>query len=263
MPGIWFLRFFLTLFPPLIIAAMYLLHSAEGASRRSIASPLAAGILTASAAAIGLYISIGDLTREHRGNLNLYYSAREIASHVKPSSAGRPMILADHGMFPQLLQYMQFMCDADWYATDIFAPRIGGGFGLVGVFEKRNPNDNSPVELQRDRMDYIDSVRKGKNDADFVREAHRLMNRALDSGRRIYVILAPPEADAFRRRFITAEYEMVEVNRWAEPCNVTFPRPGERIRLAPPLWQDDILLPWRPELRAMFEIRRPSSNRSS
>jgi hypothetical protein len=159
-------------------------------------------------------------------------------------------------MFPQLLQYMQFMYDADWYASDIFAMRTGGGFGLAGVFEQHKPGDDTPVILQRDRIEYIDSVRKGKTDADFIADAHHLFDQALNSGRRVYVILPPTEANFFRHRFITNNYEMTELDHWDEPCNVTFPGPGENNVLAPSVMSDNAILPWHPQVRAMFEIRR-------
>ncbi len=263
VPGVDFLRFFLTLFPPLIIASMYFLRSAEPGGRGSIVSPLAAGILTACAAAVGLSGTLDELVLEHRGNLNFHYSEREIVSHIKPTKAGRPMILADQGMFPQLLQYMQFMCDADWYPTDIFAIRGGGGFGLAGAFDKSKDNDNTPVVLQRERMDYIDSFRKGKTDADFVADAHRLMNQTLDSGRRVYVVLQRGQSDYFRQRFITADFQMSEVDHWSEPCNVKFPGPDEGHPLAPSVMQDNVFLPWHPMSRAMFEIKRPTTRPTS
>ena len=89
VPGTAFLRFFLTLFPPLIIAGMWLLRSAglgssEPTQREagSIFSPLAAGILTGAAASVGLFISLSDMQRQHRGNLNLHYSETQILSHI-------------------------------------------------------------------------------------------------------------------------------------------------------------------------------------
>ena len=116
--GVDYLRFFLTLFPPVIIAGMYLLKSAENLNinpprKGSIALPLAAGVLTAAAAAVGVWGSLDELTRDHRGNMNFHYSAREIISHMQPSPGGRPMMITDEGMFPQFIQYMQFMVDAD------------------------------------------------------------------------------------------------------------------------------------------------------
>jgi hypothetical protein len=289
VPQVWYLRFFLTLFAPLIVAGMYMLKSTEqlahkarpfrageiqralppvpgfdalspvegpgfAYSRGSITTLLAAGLLTACAAAVGLHGALYELNRQHRGNLNMAYSTQQLLLRIKPTGAGLPMILADKGMFPQLLQHLQYMTDADFYANDIFAPRAGGGFGLAGVFERNN--SNTPVTLQRERMDYIDSVRKGKTDADFVKDAHQLMDAALGAGRHIYVLLSPSDVNFFRTRFITAGYEMTELSRWAEPCSV--PNPDQRNFLAPPVWPDDIILPWHPQSWTLLEITRPA-----
>jgi hypothetical protein len=261
LPSVGFLRFFLTLYPPVIIAAMWLLRSAASSGKGSIASPLAAGAVTAAAVSIGLWGSLSEMERQHRGTLNLHYSAQQIMSHVKPSAGGKPMILADEGMFPQLLQYMQFMLDADWYTSDIFAPRVGGGFGLVGFFQKMKTDPDAPVGLQQERIDYIDSFRKGKTDTDFIRDEQNLMDQALDAGRRIYVVLSPDEVDSFRRRFIDGRFEMDELERWTEPCSIHFPDSSEHNWLAPPVWGNSIFIPWYPQTRTMHEIRRPAATR--
>jgi hypothetical protein len=258
LPSIAYLRFFLTLFPPVIIAAMWLLHSAAADPRRSIASPLVAGIITVLTASIGLNGSLGELEREHRGNLDLHYSAGRIISHVKPSAGGKPMILADEGMIPQLLQYMQFMVDADWYASDVFAPKVGGGFGLIGFFQKKDDSD-APVLLQRERIEYADSIRKGKTDIDFIRDEQNLMDKALNAGRSIYVILPPEEVDAFRKRFINGKFEMHELEHWTEPCAIHFPEPGDRNWLALPVWSNSVMIPWSAQSRTMLEISRAAT----
>jgi hypothetical protein len=256
-PSVAFLRFFLTLYPPLIIAAMWLLRSASGAADRPIAGPLAAGVLTAIAACVGLSGSLGELERQHRGTLNLHYSARRMLANVEPSAGGRPMILADAGMFPQLLQYMQYMLDADWYPSDVFAARAGGGFGLAGIFQRASAStSDAPVLLQQDRIDYIDSVRKGKTDADFIHDAQDLMHKALAAQRRVYVVLPPEQADAFRRRYIDASLKWVELERWVEPVAVRFPSAGEQKPLELPIWGDNGIIPWHPQRRAMFEVRQ-------
>jgi hypothetical protein len=177
------------------------------------------------------------------------------------------MILADNGMFPQLLQYMQFMLDADFYASDIFAPHAGGGFGLAGVFQQvGNADTSAPVVLQRERMSYIDSVRKGKSDEDFVKDLHRLMDQALADDRKVLVVISPAEALVFRRRYISGEYEMKELERWIEPCSVNYATGHNYLALPP--WRDDNITPWHPQYRATFEIRRapttqPTSEPSS
>jgi hypothetical protein len=277
LQGLGFLRFFLTLFPPLIIAAMFMLKSAEIHGRingrRAIAPPLAAGVLVAIATVIGVGTTLDELERQHRGNLNLYYSAEQVLSHVKPRATGgrrstmRPMMFTDSGMFPQFLQYMQFMVDADWYAGDAFTPRVGGGFGIAGFFQhaRSESDSHAPVLLQQERIDYIDSVRRGKTDADYIHDELRLMDQALHESRKVYAILSPQEATVFRSRYITAAgaYEMVELTRWTEPCEIHYPEPNARQWLAPPSWGDSALLPWHAQSRVMFEIRRAQAGQSA
>jgi 4-amino-4-deoxy-L-arabinose transferase-like glycosyltransferase len=259
LPSIAYLRFFLTLFPPVIIAAMWLLRSAASGTKGSIVSPLAAGILTAMAASIGLSRSLDELERQHRGNLNLHYSAQRIMAHVKAPAGHKPMILADTGMLPQLLQYMQFMVDADWYASDVFSPKVGGGFGLAGFFQKNNKDTDSPVLIQRERIEYIDNVRKGKTYADFVRDEQNLMDQALSAGRTVYVVLPPGEVDDFRKRVMNGKLEMRELERWTEPCAIRFPDESERNWLALPVWGNSMTIPWSAQTWAMQEIRRPAA----
>lgn len=261
LPSIGFLRFFLTLFPPLIVAAMWLLHRTGGAvvGKRALASPLAAGALTAIAAAVGLTGSLGELNRQHRGTLNLHFSAERILAHLTRSNdrAGKPMVLVDTGLFPQLLQYLQFMADADWYAADVFSPRSGGGFGAAAMFLKMGATSPSaPVPLQQSRIDYIDSVRKGKRDADFVRDEHALIDKALSAGRKVYVVIPSAQLAAFQRRDVAGAFQADELERWVEPCSVPFPPPGERDWLTLPVWGDDPMIPWHPQSRVMLEIRR-------
>lgn len=259
VPGVWYLRFFLTLFPPMIVAAMYMLKSTQPAGRGSIVSPLAAGILTAAASGVGLWVSMGELIRVHRGNMNLHYTAREIIAHVDKTAKAKPMILCDKGMFPLTLQYMQFMYDADWYQNDVFSLRAGGGFGLAGVFEERKENEDRPVTLQQERIKYMKEFRKGKTDTDFINDAHDRMEQALLRGAHIYLVVDPTEATYFRNRFITGAYQMTELTHWSEPCAIKFGMFGDHSDLAPRNIEDSPVLPWHPQRWAMFEITRSAT----
>ena len=61
------------------------------------------------------------------------------------------------------------MIDADWYATDVFEPRVGGGFGIMGMFQADRSDQNSPVLLQQDRIDYTRLRAHGKSDSVYFR----------------------------------------------------------------------------------------------
>jgi hypothetical protein len=265
-PGVDYLRFFLTLLPPIIIAAMWLLRSAGG-KKGSISAPLAAGILTAATAGLGIWASLPELERQHRGNLNLHYSAERIMAqinphHVKINSSLRPVAFADEGMFPQLLQYMQFMGDCDWYATDVFDVRGGGGFGILGILQGNGAG--LPSVLQKERLDYIDSVRKGKTDADFIADEHRVMDDALKQGRKVYLILSPAQIAYFRQRFIGGQYKMRKLDHWIEPCAIHFPATADRqSSLIPGTWSGEPFIRWDREALTMFEVTALPTTRPS
>ena len=263
-PGIDYLRFFVTLLPPVIIAAMWLLRSAGG-NKGSISVALAGGILTAATASLGVWASLPDMERQHRGNMNLHYSAERIMAqinphHVKISSSLRPVAFAGEGMFPQLLMYMQFMEDCDWYATDVFDVRGGGGFGIIGMLQ--GGGAGTPTVLQKERIDYIDSVRKGKTDADFIADEHRVMDDALNQGRRIYLILSPAQITYFRQRFISSQYKMTELDHWIEPCAIHFPESADRqSSLVAETWSGEPFINWSREALTMFEVTRAATTR--
>ena len=206
-----------------------------------------------------------NLERQHRGTLNLHYSAMRIMSHIKPlnasSKAARPIVLADSGFFPQLLQYMQFMVDADWYASDAFTPQSGGGMGMLGVSQKSSADSDpsTPLLIQQERIEYIDSVRKGIKEEDFVRIQSAMFDRALDAGRKVYVVLKQYEPEAFRKKFVGSAFEMVEIEQWVEPCAARSEDAYAHTRLMLNPWRDDQITPWHPMRRVMFEIRRPSA----
>jgi hypothetical protein len=227
--------------------------------------PLAAGILVAATGSLGGWGSLPEMERQDRGNMNLYYSARQIMAHINPHHAKqgsypRPVVFADEGMFPQLLQYMQFMGDCDWYASDVFDLRGGGGFGLMGMLQA--PGNGGPVLLQKDRIDYIDSMRKGKTDGDFIADEHRVMDEALGQGRKVYLVLTPAQTIYFRQRFITGKYKMKKLDEWTEPCAVRFPPESDRRNdLVAPTFSGEPFISWSRERLTMFEVKLSPTTR--
>ena len=282
-PGVGFLRFYLTLFPPLIAGCMWLLHAAcDGANldrtnrRRtgSFAAPLAGGLLTVAAASVGISISLPDLERQHRGNMNTSISGHRVLDKIQSTTSGRgskvetahrpaPVIIADEGLFPQLLQYLQFMTDAECYAVNAFDVRIAGGFGLFGVGQRVENKQDAPVLLQRERIDFMTEFLKNKSAADLVKEQHRMMDQAFENGRPVYTILTPVQLIEFKRRFMSDAYQMVELDHWAEPFAIRFPeedrsgRPGAAQHtsvLSPRAWNGEPFIHWQPQALSLMQI---------
>jgi 4-amino-4-deoxy-L-arabinose transferase-like glycosyltransferase len=288
MPGVAFLRFFLSMVPALIIGMAWLLRSAtfgaitrpvEGRTRGSFAGPIAAGLLTAAAASVGLMISLPDLERQHRGNMNLAYSAHFALAKIHPkklpaTQAGAPVIIADDGLFPQFLQLLQFTSDGDFYTTDSFDLRFNGGFGMMGFTQNGKGDQDAPVLLQQKRIDYMSKFFKGKSAADLVEAQHAMLNSAFANHRPVFAILTPSQLNGFKRRFITDSYELVELDHWAEPCSIRFPEDeppdrgkrntSQRSALAPAGWSGEPMIHWRPQALTLFEIRaKPDDSTAS
>lgn len=252
-PGVAFLRFLLSVFPPVIIAAMWMLREASG--KRSITGPLAAGILTAAAASIGLWSSLPTMQRQHRGNLNLHYSDQIIERRIGAihNTASAPIIFCGEGFFPQLLQYMQFMVDGEWYAADSFEPRMGGGFGILGVMNGNSNNKSAPRLLQKDRIEYMDAMRKGKTEADLVAEQHRMIDAAIASGRKVYAILTPVQRDDFRKRYLAKVYQFKELEHWVEPVSINV-NDEKNSDLSLKDQFGEPFIEWQPQTLGLYEI---------
>ena len=147
---------------------------------------------------VGFWVTWPLLIAQERANVNLVWSADNIfkRTHVEHPKAENPITFCDTGMFPQLLQHMQFVGKGDWYSGDAFDVRFSGGFGIFGMMRGKNdPNDDdqSPVLLQTDRIDYMTKFYAKKTDADLVKSMHQLVGNALAHGRPVYAVLSPAE----------------------------------------------------------------------
>lgn len=225
-----------TLVALVVMAAVCITMQEMERGRGSIALPIGAGILVAASAAVGVWISMGDMERQHRGNMNLSISGHHVFDKIAPKVVAKssaappapttrpvaPVIFADEGMFPQFLQYLQFMTDADCYATDSFDLRIAGGFGIFGMGQGGEKKQDAPVLLQQERIDFMTEFFKRKTAAELVREQHQVMDAAFAKGRCVYAILTPVQLIDFKRRFISADYQMAELDHWSEPFGIHF-----------------------------------------
>jgi 4-amino-4-deoxy-L-arabinose transferase-like glycosyltransferase len=282
MPGIAFIRFFLTMVPALIVGMAWLLRSAtfgarpflleETPCRGSIAGPFAAGLLTAAAAAVGLMISLPDLERQHRGNMNLAYSTHFALAKMKPKNVSAtqpsppalPVVIADEGVFPQYLQCLQFMTDGDFYTTDSFDLRFSGGFGIFGMMQPGKDDHDSPVLLQQNRIDFMSNFFKTKSNDDLINAQHQMLENAFASHRPVFAILTPFQLKAFKKRFITDAYTAIELDHWSEPCSIPFieqDQPGQAKRngprhnaLAPQSWSGEPVIHWQPQALTLLQI---------
>jgi len=203
-PG--YLRLYLTLFPPLILAAIWLMVTRA----RSI---LAAGLVVAIASAIGLRIAIPSMEREQASDLNLAYTVNRIVEHLP---AQKSVLIADQASnFHSLDNALQFAGDFDLYSTDSFRPPVSG-----------NLQADQPSPDQASRHQFLLDVFKGKSETDLVHEAHRVMGAALDAGQPVFVVLQPAFADAFKQKYLTDDFSAGLIDKWTEPAVVPVEEKG-------------------------------------
>jgi hypothetical protein len=268
LQGVAFLRFFLTLFPPLILGALWLLRSAGIGARTnrqegSIVASLTAGLFTFGAAAIGLMATLPTLEWQHRGNINLDYSAKRILA--KMDARQDKIVFLDEGIFPQLLQDMQFMAHGNWYSSDAFKVRALGGFGIFGAMQLGQTDQNAPVALQHERIEYMANVMRGKTEADLVQQQHKVIDQAIEKHWPVYAILTKIQEADFRRLFITSDYQLIPLDHWTEPCALRFPGdygpdgqviPAQHSPLTVDFHPMEQVIQWKPQTLGMFEIRK-------
>ncbi|MGH7179646.1 MAG: glycosyltransferase family 39 protein, partial [Tepidisphaeraceae bacterium] len=228
-PGMWYLRFFMTLFPPMLFAGMWLLRNAlmgtspgVGRGRGSVAGPVAMGALVALSAGMGLSISVPSMEHEFYANTNLAYTISRIWEKIPTTVDGKritPVVFADRAPLNSLNNLLSFSGDFELYASDAFSargPQWSGG----------DPNPDAPNPLQAARRAYMAGIFRGKTEADLIKEQNRIMSQALDSGRTVYAILQPNFVPLFKSKYVTREFEMVLVDKWREPLVVPLEKQG-------------------------------------
>jgi hypothetical protein len=238
--------------------------------RGSIGVPVGAALLTASACGVGLWIAMPHIERQHRGNMNLAFSAEQVRmvtrqpmidaaaglkAHLTPQG---PVIISDEGLFPMLLMHLQYAMDGDFYCTDSFFPRIAGGFGLMGIGQKAQSDHDkdSPLLLQPQRVEYMSKIMKGKTAADMLKAQHHMIDEAIADHRCVFGVVTPMQESEFRKRFKEAPYEVVELGRWNEPCSVkTDEDPRHHSPLAPVNSFGEPIIRWRPQALILLQVK--------
>jgi hypothetical protein len=216
-PGVGFLRFFLTLFPPMIFCAAWLLDdlSRRGTGRGSVATPLAAAIVVAIACSMNLYSAHGAMERDFTIQINLADDGDHILRHTKdtyePDPKKRPLLF---GEARQLLNYIQFAGNYECYANDTFTMQ-GGSRMWRGV------DPDAPNPLQKARVDAMRKLYEGKSDNDLWREGNKIVDQALAEKRHVYVALTTPVVMKFRLRFSPKDYELTTLDKWREPVTMS------------------------------------------
>ena len=213
--GVGYLRFFLTLFPPVIVGACWLMRQASGATwRGAIAAPIACGVVVAIASSMGVRSALPALVREHAVNVNLAYTSDQI---VRCAPAGSVLFIQQTGgPVHQMMNFLQFAGDYDLYPADAFSR---GRFGMRDRFRAAaGTNEDQPSPLQPARQKFLaEIVYKDKSDADLVNEQNRVTRDAIARGQRVFALVPAGGQRTFTSRFIRGdEFATASVAWWKE-----------------------------------------------
>jgi len=243
--GVSYARFFVTFFPAFALGvAVCIRHGIVGSDdfgirRRSVVTPIAAGIVVAAAAGVGLYRACTgledgaptpnqSLVGMHRQHISLAVAGEAMAKNIP----GDAVVFADGPRTSEgLMNYGQFMGTYQLFQFNSFTDSV------MRVFlAKRDPDPTDPNPLQPRRREYLAEVYKGKTQQDLVNEQQRIVKDAFASSRRVFLIGTKASVPAFENQFFpTASYDFHTVTRWTDQVEPMFgsiepPKPADARR---------------------------------
>ena len=201
-PG--YVRFFVSVFPPLILSALTLLCFAVRA--RPWWWEVGLGVFVAVVATANLREATRQLDRQRDRLL----FAEESAERVREKLPDGAVLLASD----RLLNFIEFAGDWHLYASETFDRN---------AIQNRikNLKDNDPRPFQRRKAEKLAETQGGKSDSDLTQEQRDLVNHQLAEGREVAMILTK---DSFRRARgrLGDKFEFDSLTEWTEI------RPGSR-----------------------------------
>ncbi|HRK30985.1 MAG TPA: glycosyltransferase family 39 protein, partial [Tepidisphaeraceae bacterium] len=224
--GMGFLRFFLSLIPPLLIAACWLFSrlSATGIDRDALTgwraraaaavAPVAVGVIVVVAGAASLRESLTGITNDFVNASNLSTAASIVRLHTRQSAPESVILFAEAGRGPSgWANYLQFATGFELYAHDAFSPNPRQLLGGRGGNDSDQPNPVQPLRREAAQKAYAKY-----NDAQLIEQQNLLMNRAFTEGRRVLLLLPASEATRFTKRFVQDRpYQQVTLATWRDP----------------------------------------------
>jgi len=229
--GMGFLRFFLTLIPPILIGACWLFsklstigYPREGASggfmtklSNSIA-PIAIGLIVLVAASASVRESLAGVTRDYVSNQNLATTAAIINMHTKHNTNDDVVLFAEAGRGPAgSANFLQFATGFEIYANDAFSTNLRQFMGARGGNDPDQPNPLQPRRREATQKEYAKY-----NDKQLIEQQNLLMNRAFVANRRVIAVLPVNEATRFLKRFVQDRpYQFQVLAAWRDPVRTS------------------------------------------
>ncbi|MGA2583689.1 MAG: glycosyltransferase family 39 protein [Tepidisphaeraceae bacterium] len=242
--GVSYLRFFLASYPPVIVAAMWLISKIAD----SWAARIGAGVFVAAVAMLGIYNTLPAMAQTQASNLGLAYSGAAMhdtiaSSNLHHAISGKPIFFSDEqggGMGSQLLLYLQFIGGGDWYTGSSFVadgegrgrpgrfgggggpgragpgPGFGPGLGMgQGMAGQNGANNPSPMDPER--QEYLQKVYANYSNYDLRIQEKNLISSALDQGRPVYGVLNVSTGYDFIELMESEGFSCKVLAKWQEP----------------------------------------------
>lgn len=205
-----YLRFFLTIVPPLALCAAWAFRSLATHDHPRTAT-IGVGVIVAICVGMNLYTSTPNLEGDARTNLAIDLLGQRTLQKV-------PADAVLYTLNDNQANYLQFVGDWQIYTMDMFSQE-----SIRRIVNRADTEDPTPFQPQRARRVY--EVLGNLDNDDLVDEQNRLMKDALDSGKRVFVVGPQSQLDQTRRRFFAdGKFKIVKVDTWAEPPDNRAPR---------------------------------------
>ena len=219
--GVAYLRFFLTLIPPIVIAGAYLLYLPlrnETGWWGKVAAPVAVGACVAVGCATHLSRVIGPLERDHGFNFNLTHALqRTLQATGQPADIPhdrKPIMFSAGQYYPGQLQYAG---DYEVYATSAFD---SGQQRMMRLSSRRGAN--GPRVFQSDRGAEMRNFYEGKSSETIANDEIELIRNAITSGRRVFASMRASEMNGFRNDFNRhKELHVKSLAKWKDPAEMS------------------------------------------
>ena len=227
--GIAYARFFLTFLPAALVGVAVCLRdgvmaggaemAGNGVRRVPRSLVMAAGVVTAIGAGVGVYRAAmgmesgrGDaqgLTQEFLARKNLAETGRVLASAIP---AGSTVFAGGRGMGPMSdINYIQFV--GDWKLFEINAFTGNRRPNFLG--RMANGDATAPTPRQREQEQYESKLYAGMSARDLQAEQAKVINEALESGKRVFAVASATEIYNFRDTLRgTHGWSVKTVARW-------------------------------------------------
>lgn len=213
-PGLGYPRFFLTIFPAMVIAAVWLIgqvtddHRIEQAKTwwrkiiRSLIVTLGIGVIVALAVAINLHAALPTLEREVNTRAMLSYTQQIIQRRLP----GGSLLFSPDS---QILHHLQFVGETICYQSDVFDRK--------SVQQLPHYDPDEPQAWQAQRRQALYDRLKNADQAELNKIQNGLIAASLKAGHRVFILAPQRQTANLRQRLPKKQFQTEPLANWSHP----------------------------------------------